>query len=329
MKRTERLLALALALMLGAAVASAEAQVGAIEGAAVRDEAAAGDRIPIEAVLAALGEDAYRAAWEALAAGEVVARGTRGEAALGVQQTLIAFGQEIAADGDVGPRTLEALNEVQAAYGLEPTEGVDAAGYAALLVRLLVQTDMEAASELLSGALGGEYQYICGCVHARAGRWYSAWRCFNLSRWGDWMARAATCEQPWPATGRLYKSASLKGGDVELIVQRTGDAETAALIKVYTQRGSLAATLFIGGTGEAALVLPAGTYMIKQGVGSAWFGEAETFGEAGYYEVMTFDGGVRRVRFKPGKAYTVTIDPPRTNPEAKDVGTAYESWGSF
>ena len=72
-------------------------------------------------VLDALGDEIYRATYDAICSGEVIRKGSKGDAAKGVQQTLIAFGQDIAADGSVGPKTIGALNAVQAAFGMEQT----------------------------------------------------------------------------------------------------------------------------------------------------------------------------------------------------------------
>ena len=92
---------------------------------------------PVEAALEALGVDAYRALYDALSAGETVGEGSRGDAARGLQQMLAAFGQDIRVDGIVGPRTIAALNAVQAQYGLPPSDKLDAGGLAALLPLLL------------------------------------------------------------------------------------------------------------------------------------------------------------------------------------------------
>lgn len=91
---------------------------------------------PVEAALDALGVEAYRRTYRALAAGEVVKRGSKGETARGVQQTLIALGQPLEADGNVGPKTIAALNAAQDACGLARTETLDAEGYGALLAAL-------------------------------------------------------------------------------------------------------------------------------------------------------------------------------------------------
>jgi hypothetical protein len=92
---------------------------------------------PVEAALASLGVDAYRALRDALADGGIVGNGSRGDAAKGLQQLLAALGQDIRADGIVGPKTIAALNAVQDRYGLPRTDKLDAAGLAALLPLLL------------------------------------------------------------------------------------------------------------------------------------------------------------------------------------------------
>lgn len=91
----------------------------------------------VETALAALGVDAYRALYDALSRGEAVGEGSRGDAAKGLQQLLAAFGQEVKADGIVGPKTIAALNAVQDQYELPRTDSLDAAGLSALLPLLL------------------------------------------------------------------------------------------------------------------------------------------------------------------------------------------------
>jgi lysozyme family protein len=66
-----------------------------------------------------------------------VGDGSRGDAARGLQQLLVAFGQDIRADGIVGPKTIAALKAVQAQYELPQTDKLDAEGLAALLPLLL------------------------------------------------------------------------------------------------------------------------------------------------------------------------------------------------
>ena len=283
----------------------------------------------VDSVLAALGSDHCRATYEALLAGEVIQNGSKGEVARGVQQTLIDFGQGITADGSVGPKTLAALNAVQSAFGLEPTDFVDAAGYEALLPRLLIATDEPAARELLAASMGGEYDYTRACALQARGLWYSARVAFEDSRFGDWEARAQACVQPWPKTGELYRNPDVKGNNTQLTVQFNSDGETAMLVKLYTPDGVLARTMFIAGTGKATTSLPAGRYIIKDGVGVNWYGEEEAFGGEGCYEVMTFGDGEQEVELPKNYASTITVNVEEYNPDADSVGTLGEDWESF
>jgi len=293
------------------------------------EPSAAGGRYDVGAVLDALGDDGYRAAWQALEDGEVIGQGSKGEVARAVQRMLLGFGQDIAVDGSVGPRTIGALNAVQAEYGLEQTDALDAEGLRRLLPRLLAVTDPEAAEALLSGPMGGEYDHIRGCALAREGRWYSARQAFEASRWGDWEARAEACVQPWPKTGRLYKNPEVAGSETKLVVRFNGDGDSAILVKVYTEAGVLARTLFIRGTGEASTSLPAGTYVVKDGQGTAWYGEAETFGGEGVYEVMTFEDGRQSVALERHHTSTITVNVLESDPEAQSVEGEHEDWGDF
>ena len=91
----------------------------------------------VESALAALGVTGYPALRDALSSGEAVGDGSRGDAARGLQQLLVAFGQDIRVDGIVGPKTVAALKAVQAQYELPQTDRLDAEGLAALLPLLL------------------------------------------------------------------------------------------------------------------------------------------------------------------------------------------------
>lgn len=93
----------------------------------------------LESALAALGVTDYQALYDALSGGEAVGDGSRGDAARGLQQLLAAFGQSVTVDGIVGPRTIAALNAVQAQYELPQTDKLDAEGLATLLPLLLMK----------------------------------------------------------------------------------------------------------------------------------------------------------------------------------------------
>ena len=129
-----------------------EAEPSASEDAAgeTQDEGESDAAQMREALLAALGEGSYRATWDALRSGETVRKGSKGDVARGVQQTLIDLGQNITADGDAGAKTLAALNAVQQELGLAQTDEVGAEEYQQLLLGLLLNRDPAAAEALRS-----------------------------------------------------------------------------------------------------------------------------------------------------------------------------------
>ena len=88
------LLTLALLLGIGAPVYAAD---GGSSEAGLREEA-------IVKTLEALDEPLYKDTYAALLNGESIRKGSHGEAARGVQQTLVDFGQSIGVDGSVGSR---------------------------------------------------------------------------------------------------------------------------------------------------------------------------------------------------------------------------------
>ena len=127
----------------------------------------------------------------------------------------------------------------------------------------------------------------------------------------------------------LYRSPDVWGSDTELTVKYNSSYGKAMLVKIYTKNGTLARTIFIGGSGKATTTLPGGAYTIKDGTGSEWYGEKEAFGDSGSYEVMTFNSGEQEVTLKSGHSYTITINVQESDPNADSVGSDYENWGDF
>lgn len=118
-------------------------------------------------ILRALGDETLLAACRPPKAGEILQNGSSGETALGLQRLLIAFGESISPDGSIGSGTITALKRVQASYGLEETDTLDAEGYNQLLAILLIVRNPEAAGKLLPRLLGSEeYEALSARVQA-------------------------------------------------------------------------------------------------------------------------------------------------------------------
>ena len=291
-----------------------------------------------EYVLTELGNSVYRETYDALRGGETVAMGAWGATAKGVQQTLIDFGQKLSADGQAGGKTFDALHAVQDAFGMERTDKVDKAAYEALLLRLLVLREMEedeySVTDKICSLPGepvdyDECSYMMACADYLKGNYYKAREQFESCYWGEAEERAEKCVQPWRSTGQLWKDNSL-GAGTQLTIKVNGEPDVAMHVKIYQKNGNLAAMLFIGGTGSAPTWLPGGTYVIKDGTGRDWYGQEDSFGYYGDYEVMTFDDyGTTEVDLQAGYSYTITINVQNASPDASNVGSMYDDYEDF
>ena len=199
---------------------------------------------------------------------------------------------------------------------------LDLAGLVNALAKDVLQPALYAARDY-------DDAYLEALQYLKEGKYYSAYASFRNSYADNADARAEACVQPWPKNGEVWRSSAAKKKNMELTIKVQQDQDRAFLARIY-QGGTLLSCLFIGGSGKATTKLPAGTYMIKDGVGTQWFGVKEAFGRAGDYSTMTFsNNGSQTVSLKSGHAYTITINAAEADPNADSVGSQYESWEGF
>ena len=155
--------------------------------------------------------------------------------------------------------------------------------------------------------------------------YFTARQEFLDSLWGDWNERAAACIQPWPKNGEAWHKYLIPGTGTQLTIRVNQPEDSAFFARLYRD-GEAYCGLFIGGEGEATTDLPAGTYSIKAGSGSIWYGGRELFGKYAAYQAMTFDeSGTETVEFEDGRAYTLSINVEKTD-IGTGVGSEEESW---
>ena len=177
--------------------------------------------------------------------------------------------------------------------------------------------------------LANDEDYQEGLRLMKEERYFSAYEAFRRSDLDEAAEMAEKCVQKWPRTGEIWHNSSVKGSNMQLTVQVNQPDDRAMLIRIYT-KGVQAACLFIGGTGKATAKLPAGTYTIKDGVGTEWYGLREAFGRYAAYETMTFDDyGTTEVKLQSGHAYTITVNVSDIDPNADSVGSEYQDWEGF
>ena len=177
--------------------------------------------------------------------------------------------------------------------------------------------------------LANDADYQAGLKLMGEGKYYSALEAFRLSSAPEAAETAAKCVQTWPATGELWRNPSVKGSNMQLTVKVNQESDQAMLVKIYRSNVH-ALSLFIAGSGQVTSKLPAGTYVIRDGVGTAWYGEAEAFGQYGQYETLTFgEQEETQVKLQNGHAYTISINPAESSPEAEGVGSQGQGWEGF
>ncbi len=182
----------------------------------------------------------------------------------------------------------------------------------------------ESSSEPVSEFDGA---YIRGLAFLKEEKYYSAYEAFNESWSDDAYEQAQKCVKAWPKNGEVWHTSQGKGEKLEFTIKVNQSSDSAKLLRFY-RKGYPISYVFIGGTADVKITLPAGVYTIKSGQGSEWFGIKESFGRYGSYETMTFDGK-EEIKLQAGHAYTMTINTSERNPDADDVGSEYESWENF
>ena len=176
--------------------------------------------------------------------------------------------------------------------------------------------------------LANDEAYQTGLKLMQEGKYYSAYESFSESGLEEAEEMKQQCVQTWPATGELWHSSAHKSNRTELKITVNQDNDRATLVRVY-QKNEPVSVMFIGGSGSATIRIPPGTYVIKDGSGTDWFGMKEAFGREGYYETMTFgDDDSEEVQLDSGYAYTITINT-ESNPNADSVGSEQSDWEDF
>ena len=316
------------------------------------------DQTVIRRVLDTLGKEEYRKTFEFLADGAVITEGYKGEAGRGLQQVLVDLGCEIAVDGAVGAKTMEALHHTEAVFGFDPSDQIDLELYSRLLpLAFLAVEDAEAGEEETVPAaedaetgeedetgrisreeLQEEYDkaggagysdYLQACLLAAQGRYYSAREMFEKSGYGDSAERAASCAEPLPETGELRHHPDIQGSDVSLtFTVHTTDESRGTCFKMFNSEGKEICTVLVRGGDSATVHVPAGTYRIMDGTGYEWYGSTETFGPDGKYAWLTFseDENSRYDAVLDYGAYELEVNVAQLEDGAVSVGTSGVGW---
>lgn len=183
-----------------------------------------------------------------------------------------------------------------------------------------------ASSEESESDIDASYQQAL--EYLKDEKYYSAYEAFNESYADDAYEQAQKCIKPWPKNGEIWRTSGGKGDQFEFNIKVNQDEDQAMLLRFY-RRGFPISYVFVGGSSSVKVSLPAGTYTVKSGTGTDWFGEKESFGRYGNYETMTFNGDDEEIKLEAGYSYTLTINTSDRTPGSDAVGSEYESWEGF
>jgi hypothetical protein len=292
------------------------------------------DRESVHKIMLAMGDQTLRTTRKFLLKGGVIEDGYKGDAGIGLQQMLVEFGCDITVDGAIGTKTIEALHQVQERFGLALSDQIDQSVFDTL-VPLLLMTRGEDSSEVdvqgfYDAARGeGYYQYLKGCAMAGIGKYYSAREAFENSSWQDSQERAAACVQELPDSGLLWRNPDITGTESGLTFKVKGSEDSSGMcFEVYDTDDQLVSVVFVRGSSSAKTDLPAGTYHIKDGSGTEWYGLAETFGPEGNYEYLTFseEEDVQYDAVLENGQYELAINVSEIEEGATSVGAANVGW---
>lgn len=158
--------------------------------------------------------------------------------------------------------------------------------------------------------------------------YYEAHEMFIESQYGDWERMAKKCVRRWPKNGQLWYDTSQWLRDTQLTFKVEQPEDTAVYVEVYKD-GKLFSQVFIGGTDEITIGVPGNqTYMIKDAVGSEWYGPDDAFGPKGGYETMLFTKNEEdKLYLEARYNYMITINVE--DAVGDPIGSEEESWEDF
>jgi hypothetical protein len=280
-------------------------------------------------VLDALNNELYTEAYQFLKDGSIFKSGVKKSAVKGLQQLIVQLGEKTTVNGTVSGKTISALNKAQVAFGLAKEKTVNLDSYKQLLVCALFMQDVTVARSILADVLPTEQlDYIEAAVTFKIGRFFTAQGMFQSISYLDSAERAEKCVQKWPKNGQVYRNPEYKSTRTKLNIHGVVGDDQATYIKIYTTDDVLVSTVFIASSKSASVRLPGGTYRMKVGIGTSWYGPEEAFGNGfnAFYSVLTFDeNGTDSFTLESGQGYNLTLGGVADG----NVGSQGEDWSSF
>ena len=158
-------------------------------------------------------------------------------------------------------------------------------------------------------------------------KYYSAYTKLNsLGSFKDAKDKADSCKQTFPGTGETYRNKKYATQAVSLKIVPPSNG-TYNYLKFYSGK-ELVSCVAIGKNSTATVVLPVGSYTIKNAYGSGpWFGDKDMFGDNATY-IKLMNGSSDRFSLEANMIYTLTLRSS-TATGGNSVGSRSENRSDF
>lgn len=118
----------------------------------------------------------------------------------------------------------------------------------------------------------------------------------------DAAEKADACEQPMPDNG-AFKSGN---GSAAVFTIKNSNGDQSVFVKLYDASENAVGKVFISAGKSATINMAAGSYSIKVGYGTQWYGETDLFGDKGSYQQL-MNGSETTFKIQGGYTHTLSL----------------------
>ena len=132
------------------------------------------------------------------------------------------------------------------------------------------------------GLCENEKKYAEACDELGKGNNYTAYTTFlSLMEFKDSIQKASGCVLENPKTGEYYRDPSVEAKGASLTIPNKSGS--GLVYKIIAADGKVVSCAFVNDGERVKVKFPAGTYSMKEALGTKWFGETDLFGDEGVY----------------------------------------------
>ena len=118
----------------------------------------------------------------------------------------------------------------------------------------------------------------------------------------DAAEKADSCEQPMPENGALKTG----NGSAAVFTIKNSNGDQSVFVKLYDASDNAVGKVFISAGKSATINMAGGSYTIKVGYGTQWYGETDLFGDKGSYQQL-MNGTETTFKIQGGYTHTLSL----------------------